>query len=285
MRRMIHQLFFVRFKINMLFIILSIFINLFIFITGRSHTILAYMLYPIGFYTLIITTISIIEYVKRWLKKFPIVIKYQTDIQLKMKIKLFTSMIINISYAMMKLIIGYLYLSIWEIHIGIYYLIICIIRFFLFYHVKYMKFGKDLVSEYKKSIICGYGLLLLTFIFSGMVFLMVYRNYTYSYPGYLIYVAALYTFYNVISGIINIIKYYKYHSPLLNTSNDIYFICALVSLLSLQTAMLHTFNNEGGRMIQLSNGITGLVVCMIILMISLYMIIHSKKKLSNSTTF
>ena len=264
-----------------LFDLLSFILLVYIFSERLNHIFFAYIVYLLAAYSLIITTAALfkaITHIKKDVHHIYHVSRYYSDIQYRMKIKLFMSVSINVSYAGLKLVIGSIYSSIWEIHLGLYYLIICIVRIILLQQVNYRNIGKNKQLEYKKYALCSYFLIALNLVLTGVVILMVYRNYTYNYPGYLIYIAALYTFYTAISAVYNMIKFRKYHSPLINAINIICFITALVSILSLQTAMLTQFGTESIAEKQMANGLTGTVICMSIFMISIYMIIHSKKE-------
>ncbi len=245
-------------------------------------SLVAYLVYAISFYGFVVTSVYIFSntaLMKKRITKTKFVQKYQNDIQFKMKTRLFLSSSINLLYAGFKLVIGYLYLSVWEFNIGIYYLLLFIIRFILLRQVNYEEVGENKKEEYRKSIRCGYCLIILNLILSAVVVLMIKENYTYNYPGYIIYVVALYAFYNIITGTINLIKYNKYHSPIINTANAICFISALVSMLALQTAMMTQFGNNSIQTKQLANGLTGSIICIAVFIISLYMVLHSKKNL------
>ncbi len=247
-----------------------------------SDSWIGYTVYSFSFYGVVVSSIFVysnIVSVRNKVKKVYLIQKYQNDIQFKMKIRLFCSSCINLLYAGFKLFIGYRYTSIWEINIGIYYLLLFIICFVLLRQVNYAEVGKNKKEEYRKSIRCGYFLIILNVILSAVVIMMIKDNYTYNYPGYMIYVVAMYVFYNIITGTINLIKYHKYHSPVINSANTICFISALVSLLTLQTAMLTQFGDENIQMKQFTNGLTGAVVCLTIFIISIYMVVHSKKHL------
>lgn len=51
----------------------------------------------------------------------------------------------------------------------------------------------------------------------GMIVLMVRTNSGFTYPGYIIYLSALYTFYTMITVVVNVVKFRKSGSP--------YFVC------------------------------------------------------------
>ena len=55
---------------------------------------------------------------------------------------------------------------------------------------------------------------------------------------------ALYTFYITVYAIVNVVKYRKYNSPVMLTAKIIALSAALVSMLSLETAMLSEFGAE-----------------------------------------
>ena len=133
---------------------------------------------------------------------------------------------------------------------------------------------KGLLYEYKQSKLCGILLLILNLSLTGIVFQMVWQNGGYSYPGTLIFAAGAYTFYTVGSSIIDIVKYRKYKSPVLSAAKNIRFAAALVSLLSLETAMLAQFGNDEAYRF-LMTLLTGSAVCLIVLGISVYMIVKA----------
>ena len=93
---------------------------------------------------------------------------------------------------------------------------------------------------------------------------------------------ACYTFYLLISSIINMIKYRKYKSPLMSSSKTINFIASLISMLSLEVIMLSTFGAEQIQFNEIMIMATGGGISLIIIIISLYMIIKSTEWINNS---
>ena len=81
-------------------------------------------------------------------------------------------------------------------------------------------------------------LLILTVGLIGRIILITHDNLTASYSGHVVYGVAAYTFYAVISSIINLIKYKRIDSPILTACRILTTVSALVSLYSLQTALL-----------------------------------------------
>ena len=108
---------------------------------------------------------------------------------------------------------------------------------------------------------------------------MVTQNRGFSYPGVLIYAMAFYTFYITITAVINVIKFRKRGNPVLSAAKVISLTAALVSMLSLETAMLAQFGRDEPEFRRIMLGASGGVVCIIILAMAIYMIVHSTKQL------
>lgn len=95
----------------------------------------------------------------------------------------------------------------------------------------------------------------------------------------MIFVVAMYTFYKVIISVVNMVRARKMKSPLLVIIRNIGYADALVSLLSLQTAMFASFGENSNINPQVMNAITGTCVCIMILVIGIYMIYSSGRQL------
>ena len=115
-----------------------------------------------------------------------------------------------------------------------------------------------------------------------MIIQMVNSNVAVVYEGYIIYLTAFYTFYLIISAIINVFIYKKYNSPILSSVKIINLLTASVSILMLQTTMIATFGENELEFMRLMNSITGGAISILTLSISTYMIIkvHNKLKVS-----
>lgn len=106
---------------------------------------------------------------------------------------------------------------------------------------------------------------------------MVWHDKGYSYPGFIIYASAAYTFYVVITAIINAIKFHK-HNPILAATKMLNFIAALMSLFALQTAMLTQFDNDRGFRV-IMNMYTGAAVALLTIGIAVFMVIRGNSAL------
>ena len=110
--------------------------------------------------------------------------------------------------------------------------------------------------------------------------MMVYFHRGFDYQGILIYVMALYTFYITTTAIIDMVKYKKYGSPVMTMSKVIKMAAALMSMLSLETAMFSQFGGdmslEGQRIMIMA---TGAGIAVIVVAMAIYMIVRTTKEI------
>ena len=99
---------------------------------------------------------------------------------------------------------------------------------------------------------------------------------------------ALYSFYSVIMAIMNVVKFRKHNSPVMSAAKAINLVAAMVSILSLETAMVSQFGgDDDSNFRQIMTGATGGGVCVIVLGMAIFMIVRSSinlKKLQINKT-
>ena len=88
----------------------------------------------------------------------------------------------------------------------------------------------------------GLAAFLLDLFMGGMIVQMVLTGSSFSYPGYGIYLSAMYAFYTLSAAVLHLVKYRKLGSPLLSAAGVLHFVSALMTMLGLQTAMLVWFS-------------------------------------------
>lgn len=147
--------------------------------------------------------------------------------------------------------------------------------------IKNVSFGHDLIKEYKKLKLTGIVLLFLDLILSGMIILIIHQNQTFIHPGNLIYFIALYDFYLIITAFINVFKYRHENSPVLSASKCINLTVAMISILSLEVAMIYQFGNNDSNFKTLMISLTGFVIAVINSLMAISMIIKAKKNLES----
>lgn len=115
---------------------------------------------------------------------------------------------------------------------------------------------------------------------TDVVVLVIRKNEGFQYAGYLIYIMAMYAFYNIITAVMNVVKYRKYRSPVMSAAKIVSLAAALVSMLSLETAMLTQFGSTDTEMSRrIMTACTGAGVCTMILAMAVYMIYHATREL------
>lgn len=212
--------------------------------------------------------------------RIPWLHRYMTDDHVRMHVSLYLSLGLNMLYAVMKLIMGACYRSVWFGTLGVYYALLTAMRFMLMGYVRRNVPGRAMASELKHFRLCGAVLIPMTIALTGVVILVIDRNEGFQYAGYLIYVAAMYAFYKVISAVVNLVKYRRYQSPVMSATKGVSLAAALVSVFALETAMLSQFGQERDPLFRrIMTTATGAGICAFILSMAAVMIIHATRRL------
>jgi len=208
----------------------------------------------------------------------PYVSRYMADIVFKTKISLLLSLALNTGYAVLKFVTGIFYGSAWLITLAAYYTLLLTMRFLLVLHIH--RNTRDMAAEWKRCRACGVVLLLMNIILTGMVILVLQRGEGFVYPGYLIYVMALYDFCTMTMAIVNLVKSRKQKSPVLTAAKVINVAAALIAMLSLETAMITQFGAEDGEVFRHTMiALTGGGICVIMVIMAVLMIARSIKNI------
>lgn len=199
----------------------------------------------------------------------------------------YLSLGMNILFALAMGIAGCFSASWWLITLSVYYIILCIAKFILLKDSRKLDKLSDqsgrIGSEWKAYRACGVLLLSMTLVLFGVVVLIMEQDSKFTYYGTLIFAVALWVFYNFTMAIIYIVRNRGKHTPIIVAIKMLKFATALVSMLSLQTAMFASFG--GGTATQLKqwmNLATGSAVCIIIFGVGLYMVIRANKRLKEN---
>ncbi|MGN0179511.1 MAG: hypothetical protein ACI4DY_08740 [Monoglobaceae bacterium] len=200
--------------------------------------------------------------------------KYLNDIAFRGGVGIYRGMTINFLYVIFRVAAGIRYHSVWSISMAVYYLVLGGLRAYLLFNYRH----RNAKSEFHCYHMTAWMLFLLNIPMGGMIILMIRTNSGFSYPGYIIYLSALYTFYAMIMSIVNIIKFRKLGSPVLSAAKVLNFVSAMMSILGLQTAMISRFSADGENYRKMMNTITGGFVWGIVIMIAIYMLICSAKR-------
>ncbi|MCD7891756.1 MAG: hypothetical protein LUG26_08480 [Ruminococcus sp.] len=206
---------------------------------------------------------------QKLLGKFPFLGKYFSDNKLKFSVKLSSSFAINLLYAAWEIGCGIYYQSYWFMTLGRYYILLMIAHRIL------LRKPRKEASKGRKVRKCGILLLFMNLILSGIVVLAVTDGEGAHYAEYFIYAVAMYTFYKVIISIRSFIKYRHFHNQILTASKAINFASAVISLLSLEIAMILQFG-EVGSFFYAMTIFTGTGACLAISITAVYLIAIAK---------
>lgn len=182
-------------------------------------------------------------------------------------------------YAVFNGVVAIYSRSFWYLTFFAYYLLLSIMRYGVLWLNRQMGGFKETkekqIREWKAYKNCGILLVVMNIALTGAVVLIIYsRNTQKRYAGFLIYAVAFYTFYKVIMAVLNTVKAGKTKLPLVMTLRRIGYADALVSLLSLQVAMLTAFSEPAAEYISVMNTCTGLGVCIMVLLAGVGMIVN-----------
>ena len=210
------------------------------------------------------------------LERMPLVGRYMADDAYKVKISLAGNFLYNAAFAAFYLVSGALNRSYWLGGLGIYYLLLSILRFPLLRYIHRMETHNRL-KEYRLYRNTGIGMLPLNGSLSLIFGLMLIQDETYSYPGLMIFAVAAFTFSSLTMAIIHVIRYRKYKSPVLSASRAVQFTVALVSLMTLETAMLEAFSEGNIVFDDTMKTLTAIGVYLTALSLSIGMIVRGSR--------
>ena len=170
--------------------------------------------------------------------------------------------------------------------LGAYYICLAIMRFFLSNHIRKYSIGEKMQTELYKYRACGWIFLLMNLALSLVVFFMLYWNRTFQHHMITAIAMAAYTFTSFVFAIINVVKYRRYNSPVYSATKAISFASACVSMLTLTSTMLTTFDD--GTMGTIDKkwilGCTGVAVLAVVVAMAIRMIVKATKQLKEIKT-
>ena len=257
--------------------------------------VLQYLSYICSAYALIITItcfphfIAYIKSAKRYINEHSLMKKLKntsiggrffSDVRFRTEISLYQGLFINLLYIGVKMFSGIYYNSVWFISLAVYYMLLVVMRLLLLRRGK-RKTGKTTMEiEIHRYRLCGMMLLIMNQALAGIVVFMVHQNKGFYYPGVLIYAMALYSFYSVITAVIKLVRFRKHGSPVLSAAKVINLVAAMVSILSLETAMVAQFGGNDDQFFRKAmTAATGGGVCTIVIGMAIFMIWKSTKQM------
>lgn len=206
--------------------------------------------------------------------------RYFSDTHLRVSISLYGSVAINTIYAFFQMALGIYHGSLWFYSMAAYYLILAVMRFFLLHYTRTHKPGLDRLAELCWYRFCGGALMIMNLALAVIVFYITWQNRTFHHHQITTIAMAAYTFTAFTMAIVNMVKYRRYKSPVYSAAKAVSFASAMVSMLTLETAMLTAFSETGQENFrQWMTGCSGAAVTLTIFILAVFMIVKSSKEL------
>lgn len=233
--------------------------------------------------------------------------KIKGDKKARERAILYVSTVVNYFFVIFQLYGGIQYRSVWFAALGVYYAVLTSVT--LYIGLSNGKKGREAWKVFRTS---GWALIVANLALVVMISVMV------AVPGIVIHgystlmaaVVTIWSFYLLISAVVGIVTNWKKRDIIAIAQNGVQLIGAAVSALMLQTAMIASYgvqaigeaqqtlsqmgevagvpvevNNVANTMIQTfvaSNRITGVLVAIVVLSITIYMIVKGSKEYKKS---
>lgn len=243
---------------------------------------LQYFSYIISAYTLMIVCFripNIIDKTKSFSKNNKAILRYRTDIDYRNKILLYTNMSTNTLCMLFYLIMGIVNQSLWFYSLSVYYILLSIMRFFLLKDI-YKDYQSNIKQQWYRYKFCGIILVIINISISIITFYVIRYNQGFSYHYIETIAIAVFTFTTTTLAIINSIRYRKFNQPIISAIKFVGLSSALVSMFSLETAMITVFGTSEDYLLRrIMTTLTGSIFGLIILAIGIFMIIKGSKEI------
>lgn len=245
----------------------------------NAHPVLVYVSYFLSAYALTVVCARG-PALLRWMSAFKqnncFLKRYCSDPHLRLKISLCLSLGMNVAYAIFQLGLGFSHASVWFYALAGYYLLLAVMRYVLLKETVKEKPGENRFMELLLYRFCGVLLLVMNLALAVIVFYIAWQNRGFEHHFITTIAMAAYTFAALSKAIVHVIKYRKYDSPVMSASKAIGLVSAVVSVLTLETAMLTAFGEQNDPAFrQIMTSLTGAAVCLLVLAIAITMIVRA----------
>lgn len=171
--------------------------------------------------------------------------KIRTSILFSYKYRFFYSVIITISFAVINAFFGIYYLSLWYGAIAAYFIVLALLRIYIFFSNRYINNLDNGIEREKAKllIISGCIVIILMITLSVSVIQMVSSEKPIVAGTILAIANAAYAFYKITISIINLVRARRINESINLTIRCVGFVDSLVSMLSLTVTLLTTFDD------------------------------------------
>ena len=187
----------------------------------------------------------------------------------------------NIFMAIVKFVLSLTLPSLWFFINAIFMIILSFARFFSIKDYSKTKLIQDKEEiqkiGYKNYLNNGILLMVLGIMYFFVNVYIYYKGTNTTMHEYLTYLVALVAFWSISSAIYGMIKYKRNHTPILKAVKLTNFANALTSIMLTQIVLLDTYANTKVYNSNLMNGLAGMGIGLVIIILGLYMIIGINK--------
>ena len=247
-----------------------------------SDSVYSILSYVLAMYALTVWCIrlpGIIGSVRRFKNENLLIQLWRENTRLRVSLSLYGSLLWNTAYAVFQFCLGLYHRSFWFFSLAGYYACLALMRFYLARHIRRFTPGQQRLEELKRYRACGVMFLVMNVALTSIVLFMVRLERGFHHHEIPTIAMAAYTFASFTMAVINLFRYRKYHSPVYTASKTISLAAACVSMLTLESTMLSTFQQGDPLFRTKMLGLTGSAVCAFIIVTALYMIIHSTREI------
>lgn len=227
-------------------------------------------------YTIVIFAPRIKRRLVKWLSKSEFMSKMMNTYGFRTAVFTLFSMSINALYVVYMCYMAISGKSIWFGVLTGYYFIIAVMRAMVLRGRRKSSFVED-ETLYKIKVYRDHGILfiLLSLALAVAVTEIVINGQVFPHANIVIYALALYAFWKITNAIINLIKAKRQDDMTIRALRNICFADALVSILSLQTALLWEFSSGSG--VAIANALSGSAVCIFTFIMGVFVICRAYK--------
>lgn len=245
---------------------------------GGAFSICSYLL---AFYVLLTVSLRaprIIRTVKSLKERNKYVARYLSDAELRVRISLYASLVINVAYSVLQVGLGLRHSSLWYYSLGAYYVILALMRFFL------VRFDRSQGNNAEKSkricLLIGILMLVMTLALSAVIFHMLSLGVIIKHHEITAIAMATYTFCALTLALKEVLSH-KERSLVFTVSKSISLTTALVSMITLENTMITSFGEGDAEFLRTMITFTGIAVCTLVVLIALNVIRITNKSLQN----
>lgn len=272
------KLCFLPFSVSLILFIPCAAALIWVFLKHREQQPLAYGLYVLSAYLLMVLCIRFptgIKRAKRWLEQHPNIEQTLKNRETVFTAKLYAEQFINFSYGIFKIVAGTVIGSAWIGCDGIYNMAQALIQLF---QILRRKNAGNQIRQWLSYRFCGVLILLMHLTYIGIVFQTVNRNRADGSGEIMIITTAVFAFYKFINSFLALAKDRKHPRPVDSSVRMLALSQAFFAIFSLQASMLHVFGTAAPweHWINLA---VGCIVCLLTAAMGVYMIRRANREI------